>query len=173
MYYQYPLEILVRLRDTRSQIDFARRAGEAFAESDDIACEPMERGLAIFAAHEAALAGPMRVLEEIYGEAIEMRGPRIRYIPGAPLHEPIMHVRITTRRRWADAVARELKLRDGVILEECARHRDTVIRAEVPLALLLGFEALLEAMTEGEAACTMRLARYAPVPPVDRWRRAA
>ncbi|HYC36140.1 MAG TPA: hypothetical protein VEC19_06940 [Usitatibacter sp.] len=173
MYYQYPLETLARLRDSRSQLEFARQAREALPQGDDVVSEPLDRGLAIFAANEEALAGPTRVLQEIYGDGIEVRGPRIRYIPGDPLYEPIMHVRIVTRRQWAWHVLNELKMRQGRILEECARGRDVIVRAEVPLALMLGFEALLEAMTHGQATSTSRLSRYAPVPPKDPVREAA
>src|SRR5688572_5145926 len=121
MYYQYPLESVARLRDSGSQLEFARRARLALPEGEDIACEPLDRGLAIFAANEEALDAPTRVLQELYGDGIEVRGPRIRYIPGTPLHEPIMHVRVSARRDWAGPVVRELRLRQARILEECIR----------------------------------------------------
>jgi hypothetical protein len=167
MYYQYPLESLARLRDSRSQLEFARRAQVAMPEAEDIACEPMDRGLAIFAANEEALAAPARVLHEIYGDDVELRGPRIRYIPGTPLHEPIMHVRVTSRRELAGAIVQELKARQGRILEECIRGRMVIVRAEVALALLLGFQALLAEVTRGDAAATVRLSHYAPLPPQE------
>ena len=165
MYYQYPLESLARLRDSRSQLEFARRAQVAVPEGEDITCEAMDRGLAIFAANEEALDAPTRVLQEIYGDEIELRGPRIRYIPGTPLQEPIMHVRVAARSDWAGPVVRELRLRQGRILEECVRGRQVVVRAEVALALLLGFPALLREVTQGDATCTIRLAHYAPLTP--------
>lgn len=173
MYYQYPLESLARLRDARSQLAFAQRAQLALPGRDDIACEPLDRGLAIFAANEEALAAPTRVLQEIYGDDVELRGPRIRYIPGIPLQEPIMHVRVSARRDWAGPVIDELKRRQGRILEECARGRQVVVRAEVALALLLGFQALLNEVTRGDATCTVRLSHYAPLPPHDPLKKAA
>src|SRR5689334_11996587 len=103
-------------------------------EREDIACEPLDRGLAIFAANEGAVAAPTRVLQVVYGDDVELRGPRIRYIPGTPLHEPIMHVRVTARRELAGPVVRELKARQGRILEECVRGRQVVVRAQVALA---------------------------------------
>jgi hypothetical protein len=167
MYYQYPLESLARLRDSSAQLEFARRAQVALPEAEDIACEAMDRGLAIFAANEEALALPARVLQELYGDDVELRGPRIRYIPGTPLHEPVMQVRVTARREWAGAIVQELKLRQGRILEECIRGRVVIVRAEVALALLLGFQAVVSEATGGDAISTVRLSHYAPMPTQD------
>jgi hypothetical protein len=165
MYFQYPLETLARSRATKSQLDFAREAKRALADTDDALFEPLERGLAIFAANEDALDEPRRVLQDLYGDFVEVRHPKVRYMPGEPLHEPIMHVRIASRREFADAIIHELRARGARILEECARPRMFIVRAEAPLALLLGLPALLDVMTDGTASHSIRLLRYAPLPP--------
>lgn len=165
MYFQYPLETLARNRGTLSQLDFAREAKRALFDSDDVLTEPLDRGLAIFAANEEALEEPRRVLEDLYGEHVELRLPKVRYMPGEPPHEPIMHVRITTRREFAPRAVQELRNRRARILEECLRGRTFIVRAEAPLATLLGLPALLDKLTEGTAACAIRLVRYAPVQP--------
>lgn len=165
MYFQYPLETLARSRGTLSQIDFAREAKRALLDSDDVLTEPLDRGLAIFAANEEALDEPRRVLQDLYGDHVELRHPKVRYMPGEPLQEPIIHVRITTRREFAPRVLQELRTRQARILEECARARIFIVRAEAPLAMLLGLPGLLDGLTEGSAVCTIRLVRYAPVPP--------
>ena len=165
MYFQYPLETLARSRATLSQLDFAREAKRALFDTDDVLTEPLDRGLAIFAANEEALEEPRRVLQDLYGDHVVLRHPKVRYMPGEPPQEPIMHVRITAKREHAARVLQELRMRRARILEECVRARIVVVRAEAPLAVLLGLPALLDVVTEGTAVCTIRLLRYAPVPP--------
>ncbi len=164
MYFQYPLEALARSRASASQLDFAHEARRALADSDEVLYEPHDRGLAIFAANEDALEAPRRVLHDLYGEFLELRHPKVRYMPGEPRLEPIMHVRIAARREHADAILQELRARRARILEDIVRPRDFVVRAEAPLAVLLGLPALLDVITGGHAAHAIRLLRYAPLP---------
>lgn len=165
MHFQYPLEALARSRAAASQLDFARQARRALFDSDDVLFEPIDRGLAIFSANEDALEAPRRVLRELYGDFVELRGPKVRYMPGEPPHEPIMHVRVTSRREYAPRILQELRARNARILEECVRPRLFVVRAEAPLARLLGLPAALDALSDGSAAHAIRLVRYAPLPP--------
>ena len=162
MYYQYPLEALARGRRAESQIDFARRAREALRDTDELLARPVPTGLALFAANEAALEEPARVLRDIYGDFVELRAPRARIIPGNPAQEPIMNVRVTARAEHAAAIVAELRRRAARIDEECVRGRTFIVRAEAPLTLLLGFPAALDALTDGTANPAIRLLRYAP-----------
>ena len=164
MLYQYPLETLARRRATTSQIDFARQARQVLADSDDALFEAHDHGLAIFAANEDALRVPVRVLREMYGDFVEVRLPKVRYVPGDPQQEPIMHVRITTRADYAARVLAELRAREARIVEQCLRGRVVIMRAEGRLANLLGLSTRLDELTDGTAAHTVRLLRYAPVP---------
>jgi len=163
MYFQYPLEALARKRASLNQIDFAREARRVLSDSDEVMFEPLDRGLAIFAAHEDALEEPRRILQDVYGDFVEVRKPRVRYMPGEPAHEPIMHVRVTARREHAAALLRELRRRGARMLEECTRNRVFIVRAEAPLESLLGLPARLEELTDGLAMHSIRLVRYAPV----------
>jgi hypothetical protein len=162
--YQYPLETLARKAVAGSQLDFAREARRIFDDSDEALFEAHDHGLAIFAAHEEALARPVQVLQELYGEDVEVRRPKVRYLPGEPPHEPIMRARIAAPLEFADGVVRELKRRGARIVETCLRARTAVVRAEAPLAVLIGLPALLDVMTRGNAISTIRLLRYAPLP---------
>jgi hypothetical protein len=164
MHYQYPLESLARKRATAHQADFARQAQSMLTDSDEVIFEPLDRGLAIFAAHEEALEHPKKILQHAYGDFVELRGPKVRYMPGEPAHEPIMHVRISARRSHSLAVLWELHRRNARILEECCRGNAFIVRAEAPLASLLGLPARLDEITEGLATHSIRLTRYAPVP---------
>ena len=165
MNFQYPLETIARRRASSSQLDFAREARRVFDDDDDTLFEAHDHGLAIFAANEEALGKPVQVLQQLYGDEVEVRRPKVRYLPGEPLHEPIMHVRISVRSEFADAVVRELRRRGARIVEQSIRPRLVIVRAEAPLALLLGLPALLDVMTDGTASHAIRLLRYAPLPP--------
>ena len=163
MYFQYPLESLARRRASKDQLPFAKEARRILADSDDVMFEPLDRGLASFAAHEDALEEPKRILRDLYGDFVEVRGPKVRYMPGEPAHEPIMHVRVTARRENAAPVVRELRRRGARMLEECTRGRVFIARAEAPLAALLGLPARLDEMCDGLAMHSIRLIRYAPL----------
>jgi hypothetical protein len=163
MYFQYPLEALARKRASVNQIDFAREARRVLSDTDEVMFEPIDRGLAIFAAHEEALDAPRRILRDKYGDFVEVRSPRVRLMPGEPAHEPIMHVRIEARREHAFGLLRELRLRGARLLEECARGRVFIVRAEAPLESLLGLPARVNEITDGLGIHSIRLVRYAPL----------
>jgi hypothetical protein len=165
VYFQYPLESLARRRSTRSQMDFARQAKLALVDTDELFSRPFAEGLVLFAANEDALEEPARILRDLYGEVVELQPPRVRVIPGAPEQEPIMNVRITARLEHEGAIVAELRRRGAEILEKCVRGRIFIVRAEAPLAILLGLPAALDALSGRTAAHAIRLVRYAPVPP--------
>ena len=163
MLYQYPLETLARRRATTNQADFARAARRVLVDTDDAVFEAHDHGLAIFTANEDALAAPVHLLRDMYGDFLEVRRPRVRMIPGDPPQEPIMEARVTTRTEFGARIRSELKARGATLLEQCVRGRVEVIRAEGPLHALLGLPARLDAITDGTAAHAIRLVRYAPV----------
>ena len=167
MYYQYPLETLVRKRGTTDQMEFALDAKRILRDTDDVMFEPLDRGLAIFAANEDALEGPVRILEEVYPDSVEVRHPVVRVLPGTPVQQPMMYVRVRTRREHASAVLQELRLRGVKIVEEVFRRREVVVRGEAPLANLLGLRAELGELTDGSASHLIRLTCYAPLPTED------
>ncbi|QJR14806.1 hypothetical protein [Usitatibacter palustris] len=167
MYYQYPLKTMVRSRSAASQLQFARRAKVALADSDELLARPGTAGLALFAANESALDPPARILRELYGDFVELRPPVVRVIPGEPAQEPVMNVRVVSRKEHAAAILAEVRRRGARVDEECIRGRTYLLRAEAPLALLLGLPAALDRLTGGGADSAIRLARYAPLPQGD------
>jgi hypothetical protein len=168
VYFQYPIESLARRRAAPDQLAFVREARRMLTPSDDLMFEPLDRGLAIYAAHEAALEAPRRILRDTYGDLVEVRKPKVRYMPGEPAHEPIMNVRISARREHALALITELKRRGARILEECTRSRGFIVRAEAPMAALLGLPARLDELAQGQAMHSIRLVRYSPARPRSR-----
>jgi hypothetical protein len=163
MYFQFPLETVVSRRAAADQLSFAREASRLLTDSDEVMYEPVERGLAILAANESALREPRLILRDRYGELVDMKRPSVRYVPGEPVLEPIMHVRVTARREYAAALLAELRRRDARILEECVRSRMLIVRAEAPLARLLGLPAFIDEATDATAMHSIRLVRYAPI----------
>ena len=166
MLYQYPLESLARRRATTSQLQFAREARKVLADSDHAVFEAHEHGLAMFVANEDALAEPTQVLRAMYGDFVDVRKPRVRLIPGNPPQQPIMHARITTRGEFGHTVRAELRRRGARLLEHCTRGSIEIVRAEAPLASLLGLPMRLHVISAGTATHEIRLVRYAVLPPL-------
>ena len=164
MYYQFPLQTLARSNDERPQIDFARQAALVLPESDEIFLEPLEDGLAIFAANEDALAPPRQRLEEVYGKAVEVRPPNVRLIAGEPVQEPVMNVRVRAKRCYITEVLHVLRFRGVKIVEECLRPREFIVRGQAPMRDLMGLPEELAGVTAGTASHWIRLAHYAPLP---------
>ena len=163
MNYQYPLESLARKRGSSSQQDFARQARGALMDGDEAIFEPHDHGLVILAANEDALVEPRRILRDIYGDFVEIRAPKVRHLPGEPPHEPVAHARISTRGEFSLRVVAELRRRGARILEQCSRPRVFIVRAEAPLAALLGLPAKLEAIAGDDVTHAIRLVRYEPL----------
>jgi hypothetical protein len=163
MYFQYPLETLARKVGTRAQREFALEAKRALPDTDEVLFEPFDHGLAIFAANEDALEQPCRVLEEIYADGVQVRRPIVRFIPGEPVQEPVMYVRVRCRREHGSAVVQALRRRGVKIVEESFRQREVVVRGDAPLTRLIGLPAELEVLTDGTATQLIRLTHYAPV----------
>jgi hypothetical protein len=163
MHFQYPLETLARKRFVPRQIEFAHHARQAMHNTDDVRFESSEHGLKIFAADEDTLVNVAQVLHELYGDFVEVRPPNVRLIPGNPAQQPVMSVRISTRRDYSGEVRGELSGRGATILEECSRSRVFIVRGEAPLANLLGLPRRLAALTDGTAVHWIRLSHYAPL----------
>ena len=169
MHFRYPLETLARKRLAPRQDEFARRACQAMCNTDDVRFVPSEQGLRILAADEDTLVNVARVLRELYGDFVEVRPPSARLLPGSPVRQPVMSVRVSTRRDYSGEVRRELGDRGATILEESSRSRVFALRGEAPLANLLGLPRRLAALTDGTAVHWIRLSHYAPLPgPGDR-----
>src|SRR4051812_23289703 len=126
-YYQYPLQTLLRKRATDSQMAFALEAKRILRDTDDVLYEPVVGGLVVFAANEDALEDPLRILGETYADAVEVRRPVVRFVPGTPVQEPVMYVRVRSRREYAPAVVQRLRLRGVKIVEEAFRRREVVV----------------------------------------------
>jgi elongation factor G len=83
---------------------------------------------------------------------------------GPVLLEPVMRVEVTVPAEHVGDVMGDLNARRGHPLGMEARGHDEIIRAEVPMAEMLGYANDLRAMTGGRGDSTMEFDHYAQVP---------
>jgi predicted membrane GTPase involved in stress response len=163
MKFDLPIEQLVRRLDTRFQLGFAAEAKARLRDCDAFALSGSHRGLHVLARNEDSLAGPVEVLRGAYGSVLEVGPPTVRLIKGVQVQEPIMHVRISLKTGYQDAVSRALAARNATLQEAHSRSRHAVLRYEAPLARLLGLPAELARLTSGTARYWIVLSHYALV----------
>ena len=165
MGFDLPLEAVARKRAAQSQAEFVRRAALVVRSTEDVRVHASEDGLRILAANEDSLAGSVAALRRLYADSVDISPPSVRVIEGKPMREPVMTVRISTRRDYTADVRQELQRRGAKILEECSGSRLFIVRGVAPMTELLGLPAALAALTRGSAVHWIRLSHYAPVPP--------
>ena len=83
---------------------------------------------------------------------------------GPVLLEPVMVVEVTVPGEHVGDVMGDLNARRGHPLGMEARGHDEIIRAEVPMAEMLGYATDLRAMTGGRGDSSMEFDHYAQVP---------
>jgi predicted membrane GTPase involved in stress response len=160
-YFHLPIEQLVRRTDTRLQPGFVAEANELFPEQDEYVLAGSSAGLLILGRNEQALEMPVDILREVYGRGIAVHAPRARLIGGARTREPVMHVRISLERRFAESVKDAMAARGVTPTEEYASANHCILRYEAPLARLLGLPAELSRLTHGRASHWTALSHYA------------
>jgi hypothetical protein len=162
-YLHLPIEQVVRRKDTRFQAGFAVEVKEMFPENEEYVLTGSRAGLHILGKNEEALEMPVDILREVYGRRIEIEPPQVRLIGGVQVQEPVMHVRISLEKRFAEAVKSAMARRGAAIAEEYARSTYCVLRYEAPLARLLGLSAELAGLAAGRAKHWTALSHYALV----------
>ena len=159
-YFHLPVEQLVRCNDTRFQPAFAEEASRLFPENSEYLVAGSPAGLRILAQNEQALEMPVAILREVYGPVIAVHAPRARLIPGARPRQPVMEVRISLERRFAESVKAAMASRGATPAAEYASETRCILRYEAPLARLLGLPAELSRLTHGRARHWTVLSRY-------------
>lgn len=163
MHFDLPIEQLVRRGDTRFQLGFASEACEAVPQSREFRLAPSREGLRVLGRNEDALSMPVDVLREIYGASLQVQPPEIRLIEGVQVKQPVMHVRISTEKRFIAPVRRALLERGAVPEEEYVHNSACVLRYEAPLAQLLGLSAELRLLCGDRFDHRVTLSHYALV----------
>jgi len=157
-----PIECLCSHAGERSQLDFANRAVSVLGEPDGVVLETRTDGLVVMAETETALERQLEILREVYGAALRVEGPRIRYRGGGN-EEPYMGVRVSCASHLFDAVKADLERLGASILDAERTPQIGVVRASAPLEALLGYPRRLASLTRGQAREVMWLSHYAPV----------
>lgn len=163
MYPDLPIEQLVRRKDTRFQYGFATEAKKRVPARGEYLLSASNHGLHVLAKNEDDLATPVELLHDVYGSKLEVQPPRVRFIGGVQVQEPIMQVRISLLLDYADVVRQALEARGAAQTGEHALSRYCVLRYEAPLADLLGLPGELARLTEGRAKHWIVLSHYALV----------
>ena len=83
---------------------------------------------------------------------------------GIVLLEPIMKLEITTPEESLGEIVSDLQQRRAIITETQARGRNTLIKAEAPLANLFGYSSAIRSLSQGRASCSMEPTSYGPAP---------
>jgi elongation factor G len=80
------------------------------------------------------------------------------------LQEPIMKVEIETPTEYQGNIVSDLNSRRGIIQGTENHETYALIRAEVPLARMIGYSTNLRSMSKGMATFSMEMSHYARVP---------
>ncbi len=164
MHYEYPIEQLVSSVEASSQLRFAARAAGLLPRRDDVIYQPSPEGLCIMAGDESALATPVEILQQAYGQAVAIGAPHVRLQRDSDgIKEPVMNVRVDVPAADAPGVIDDLRRRDALLQEVDERFRRAVIRAQAALGHMLGYRRALAMMTDDTVALWMWLSHYAAV----------
>jgi hypothetical protein len=130
---------------------------------DGLLVEPRTSAVDVYARNEAAACAALEELRKMPRGLVDLLGPEVRYAPGPPPLEPVMTVEARMPALFGAFVRRELLRRRARMLASEPGRRSVTLRAEVPLARLLGFERWLAALTDRRGELTVALSRYAPL----------
>jgi predicted membrane GTPase involved in stress response len=160
MNYEYPIELLAKSSRTRFQAGFAKMSTFLLPDIDGVMLEPTSEGLRILAVSERALERSLMLLRDIHGDDLELGRARARLLYGDDVREPVMSMRLTVAAEHVDTVLSDLSRRGALVQIADRRTSPCVLRAQVRLAVLLGYEKDLAAMTSGTAAHWIQLSHY-------------
>jgi hypothetical protein len=161
IYPDYPLAQELKLLFKSGLRDFERYLQSILFYPSETIIEASQHGLFIFSKNEEALERPVRVLDDIFRDAIRSASPQVRYFRrGSKLYEPIMHLRVSVNNHFSKEVEADLLRREAVVFENDKVRNGYVLRAEGPLRNLIGYKKDLDAITDHSAYCLSWLDRY-------------
>jgi len=135
----------------------------AAARIGDIRHASLGHAMHLYARTETAANEAIMALKKSPGGLLDIVGPEVRYWPGAPACEPVMALEVRMPLLFGAFAGREIVRRRGQVKATVPARRTVTLRAEAPLAALLGFPRWLDALTDGRAELAMRLAGYVPL----------
>lgn len=156
----YPIEQCCSHRAERLQLDFARKAVQLLPKDSSVSYAPDARGLVIAAETEIELERPLRRLADVYGDMVRIGPPTVRYRHGERTEQPIMGLRVLCPPGAYEGVREDLRLRRAAIMDAEVNRRFGIVRANAPLAVLLGYPDRFAWMTGGKGQLVMWLSHY-------------
>ncbi len=78
--------------------------------------------------------------------------------------EPMMLLEVETPREFLGKIQGKLISRRALLLGSSTRDNFEILRAEVPLAEMLGYSTELRSLSQGMATFSMEFAKYRPLP---------
>jgi len=163
--WEFPVEVLVRQRGARFQYAFALAARGVLSPREDNELHASSEGLTVRGRNEDALAWPLQVLKDLYGDRLEVGEPRVRLWNGASVLEPVMQLRISAPRAVLPPIEQELQRRRVPIGERHLARFHAVLRSEAPLARLIGLPERLRTLGNDMAQHWILLSHYAAMEP--------
>ncbi|MCC7326842.1 MAG: hypothetical protein IT521_08580 [Burkholderiales bacterium] len=161
MHPDFPIEQMVRGKDAATRSRLKQELWQLQrAPTEDIQYVAATDGLRVLARTENALQLAVAALCERFGATLSADVPSVRYVYGAQVLEPYMEIRLWGPVPHLDLVRHEVESRRGRILEIDHSVSGFLVRAEAPLARLLGCGAELDVATSGSVALSTRLTRY-------------
>lgn len=159
---RFPIERSCTHQAERFQFAFAKRALELLPRDEATAFRSGPGGLTIVAETEMALERPVRRLEEVYGDAVRIGPPKVRYRSHESdrIEQPIMGLRVLCAPVDFEVIREDLRKRGASILDAEVNRRFGIVRACAPLAQLLGYPDALDRITGGKDHLVMWLSHY-------------
>lgn len=156
----FPIETCCSHRGERFQLDFARKALQLLPNSSSASYQPDARGLVIAGETEMALERPVRRLTDIYGDMLRVGPLSVRYRQGERIEQPIMGLRVLCPPGCYEGVREDLRLRRARIMDAEVNRRFGIVRANAPLAMLLGYPDRFACITSERGQLVMWLSHY-------------
>ncbi|HEY6640840.1 hypothetical protein [Povalibacter sp.] len=160
---EHPLELCCSHRSEADQLAFAVRSIDLLPRRLDFALSATQEGLVVRGETESALDSPVEILRSVYGDAVRIGTPTIRYRRGPVVQEPHMGVRVMCSTEHFYSVRDDMESRDAVILDALVATHHGVLRVTVPLARLMGYSQYVARLTSGSARDVIWFSHYAPV----------
>jgi predicted membrane GTPase involved in stress response len=157
----FPIELCCAHRSEQLQLEFARKAIEILPKDSSTTFAPEPRGLVIAAETEMALERPVRRLADVYGDMVRIGPPTVRYRhEGERIEQPIMGLRVLCPPECYEPIREDLRLRRAAIMDAEVNRRFGIVRANAPLAALIGYPDRMAALTRGRGQLVMWLSHY-------------
>lgn len=163
---RFPLQRVCSRRSAQGQLAFARQALEILTARPDCAFDAGNSGLVIRGETEAAVSRPVEILKSAFADDLQVGELTVRYrTEGAVLEEPHMGLRVSAPPSLMDGIRKDLDARGATTLSVENERYFSVVRATVPLVLVLGYADWLARFSGGRAHAVMWFSHYAPVAP--------